>query len=965
MSREDFDIPEVFRKAMEDAGWRDADGGGDGGDGGDGGNGGDGGDGGRRPFPSAGDSRPRLNRSIWIFGLIFLVVISFNWVVTVYTDWLWFQQLEYTDIWRTQWMVRILVFVVAFLIAALILLGNWLLARRRAIAATSPFNPQFLTSGGISWLIAGVALFLAFTFASAAAGQWEELLVFVNRAPFNVNDPIFSRDIGFYVFELPIYQFIQGWLMSLLFVALVGIVPIYIINQLPDIQRGRWRIQDAPAFRKHLAILGGIFLSLWALGYWFDIYHLLYSPRGVVFGASYTDVNASLWALRAQLLFMGLTALAVFYNYFRFSVRPILITGALWLAATLILGGLYPSLLQRYAVEPNEIERERPYIDYNIDFTRLAFDLEDIDVRPFDQVSDLSQQDLELNEDVVNNVRLWDYRPLQRTYEQLQALRPYYQFSEIDIDRYEIDGEVRQVMLAGRELDKANLPAPSWVNRNLEFTHGYGVVMNPVDSITPDGQPEFFIQDLPPQSVVDIEVEQPEIYYGELTNDAVFVSSGREEFSYPSGNENVYTSYAGSGGVGLESFLKRLAFAIRLGDANVLLSDEIDSGTRVQFHRQIMERVQQITPFLALDRDPYMVVTDDGRLVWIVDAYTTSRNYPYSTPTGSGLNYIRNSVKVVIDAYNGTVNYYIADPDDPIIQAYDSAFPDLFHRLEEFPENLITHIRYPQDLFDIQAEKYLAYHMTDTRVFYNKEDLWAIPMEIFDGAEQTMEPYYVYLRLREEQDPEYLLIQPFTPAGKQNMISWMAARNDPGHYGELIVYELPKQELVFGPLQVEGRIDQEPDISQQFSLWDQRGSRVIRGNLLVIPIQDSFVYVEPIYLLSDTSALPELKRVIVASDTRIAMSETLGEALVALLQLDPQEVEAIEEGETVELDGQPQPTPSAPLPSDATVNELIQSANDHFAAAEAAQRDGDWATYGAEIKALSDELRRLQELTNN
>jgi hypothetical protein len=685
----------------------------------------------------------------------------------------------------------------------------------------------------------------------------------------------------------------------------------------------------------------------------------------VVFGASYTDVNASLWALRAQLLFMGLTALAVFYNYFRFSVRPILITGALWLAATLILGGLYPSLLQRYAVEPNEIERERPYIDYNIDFTRLAFDLEDIDVRPFDQVSDLSEQDLQLNEDVVNNVRLWDYRPLQRTYEQLQALRPYYQFSEIDIDRYEIDGEVRQVMLAGRELDKANLPAPSWVNRNLEFTHGYGVVMNPVDSITPDGQPEFFIQDLPPQSVVDIEVEQPEIYYGELTNDAVFVSSGREEFSYPSGNENVYTSYAGSGGVGLESFLKRLAFAIRLGDANVLLSDEIDSGTRVQFHRQIMERVQQITPFLALDRDPYMVVTDDGRLLWIVDAYTTSRYYPYSTPTGSGLNYIRNSVKAVVDAYNGTVNYYIADPDDPIIQAYDSAFPGLFHRLEEFPENMITHIRYPQDLFDIQAEKYLAYHMTDTRVFYNKEDLWAIPMEIFDGAEQTMEPYYVYLRLREEQDPEYLLIQPFTPAGKQNMISWMAARNDPGHYGELIVYELPKQELVFGPLQVEGRIDQEPDISQQFSLWDQRGSRVIRGNLLVIPIQDSFVYVEPIYLLSDTSALPELKRVIVASDTRIAMSETLGEALVALLQLDPQDVEAIEEGETVELDGEPQPTPSAPLPSDATVDELIQSANDHFAAAEAAQRDGDWATYGAEIKALSDDLRRLQELTNN
>ncbi|MFN2207865.1 MAG: UPF0182 family protein, partial [Candidatus Promineifilaceae bacterium] len=394
------------------------------------------------------------------------------------------------------------------------------------------------------------------------------------------------------------------------------------------------------------------------------------------------------------------------------------------------------------------------------------------------------------------------------------------------------------------------------------------------------------------------------------------------------------------------------------------LSDEIDSGTRIQFHRQITERVRQITPFLALDRDPYIVVTQDGRLVWILDGYTVSRSYPYSTPTATGINYIRNAVKVIIDAYDGTVDYYISDPDDPIIQAYDSAFPELFHPMEEIPEDLISHLRYPQDLFDIQAQQYLAYHMTDTRVFYNKEDLWSIPLEIYDGAEETMQPYYVYLRLREEEEPEYLLIQPFTPSGKQNMIAWMAARNDPGHYGELIVYELSKQELVFGPLQIEARIDQDPVISQQFSLWDQRGSRVIRGNLLVIPINDSFVYVEPIYLLSDTSALPELRRVIVASDTRIAMEETLGEALVSLLQLEPDEVQAIQEGETVEIDGQPQATPVAPLPDDATVVELVQSANSHYQAAEAAQRAGDWATYGAEIEALARDLQRLQELTN-
>jgi uncharacterized membrane protein (UPF0182 family) len=527
---------------MEEAGWR-----GEGNDGeGDGDNGGGG------PHRPQG-SPVKFNRSIWIIGLLFILLLSFNWVVNVYTDWLWFTELSYDEVWLKQWAVRLTVFVVAIVIAAAVLLGNWLIARRLAIRNTSPFHPQFLTPSGVGWLIAGVAIFLAFTFASGAASQWEELLLFLNRIPFAIDDPIFNRDVGFYIFELPVYEFLQGWLLSLTFLALLGILPIYAINQLPDIQRGRWRPQESVDLRRHVALLAGLFLALWSIGYLFDIFGLLYSPRGVVFGASYTDMNASLWALRAQFLFMALTSLAVFYNIFRFSFRPVLITGGLWLAATFLLGGLYPGLLQRYAVEPNEMERERPFIDHNINFTRQAFDLDSIEVRPWDSVTDLSEQDLELNEDVVRNVRLWDYRPLQRTYEQLQALRPYYQFSLIDIDRYE----------------------------------GYGIVMNPVDSITSDGQPEFFIQDLPPQSNIDLEVERPEIYYGELTTDAVFVSSGREEFSYPSGSENVYTSYEGDGGVPLDSFLKRVAFAIRLGDANVLLSDEIDSGTRVQFHRSI------------------------------------------------------------------------------------------------------------------------------------------------------------------------------------------------------------------------------------------------------------------------------------------------------------------------------------------------------------------------------------------
>lgn len=485
----------------------------------------------------------------------------------------------------------------------------------------------------------------------------------------------------------------------------------------------------------------------------------------------------------------------------------------------------------------------------------------------------------------------------------------------------------------------------------------------------PDGQPDFFIKDLPPQSNVDIEVTQPEIYYGESTNDAVFVSSGREEFSYPSGNENVYTSYAGTGGVPLDSFLKRVAFAVRLGDANLLLSDEIDEGTRIQFYRQIQERTRQIAPFLALDSDPYLVVAD-GRLVWIQDAYTASTRFPFSTPMGNGLNYIRNAAKIVIDAYDGTVDFYIADSDDPIIQTYTEIFPDLFHPFSEFPEELISHLRYPQDMFEIQANQYLAYHMTDTRVFYNKEDLWEVPTEIFDGQEEVMQPYYVYLRLREEKESEYLLIQPFTPAGRDNMIAWMAARNDPEHYGELIVYELPKQGLVFGPLQIESRIDQEPEISQQFSLWDQRGSNVIRGNLLCDPAEQQFPLCGTYLSTFRYERLPELKRVIVATDSRIAMRETLEEALLALIEAEVDEaaLNAALEDADIAVEGAtdtavPQPTRPA-ITIDSSIEEIVQSANTHFEAAQAAQQAGDWATYGEELKALQQDLDQLMELTN-
>ena len=977
MSQSDYDIPEVFRRAMEDAGWRpdDSEGGG-------------GGSAPRKPLPPP-ERTPRFNRLLLLAIAAILVLFSLGTLASFYTDWLWFDSLGYRDIFTTQLLTRLIVFVIAFAVASLIIVGNWWLARRRALRDTSPINTMdLLKPASTGWLIMLVGFGLSFLFAGAASGQWDTLLSYLNRVPFNIADPIFGRDVGFYIFELPVYEFIQGWLLSVLFVALLGLIPIYAINNLSDIQRGAWRPFSSKGFRTHLLALAAAFLIVWAAGTGLEIYRLLYSSRGVAYGASYTDMTASLWALRIQLIMtLGVAALLI-WNIFRPNPRVLVIAAGATVVVSLIAGSLVPSFLQRYVVEPNELTLEEPYILNNIEFTRAAFALDKVESMPFGEVEDLSPEDLLENEETLRNVRLWDYGPLQQTYQQLQALRPYYEFGEIDIDRYTLDGEVRQVMLAARELAKDRLPAPSWVNEKLEFTHGYGIVMNPVNEITPEGQPQFFIQDLPPQSSIPLEVTQPEIYFGELTNDAVYVSSGREEFSYPSGDENVYTNYAGTGGVLLDSFLKRLAFAIRESDANVLLSNDITSGTRIQFKRQIQDRVRTLTPFLELDGDPYIVVSD-GRLIWIQDAYTVSNDYPYSepiavqvrpsvaatTPAGAALpsptrsiNYMRNAVKITIDAYDGNVNYYIADEEDPLIQTYAKTYPGVFQPLSAMPESLINHLRYPVDYFWVQARQYLTYHMTDVRVFYNKEDLWQIPNEIYDTVEQMIEPYYVTLPLPGSTELEYLLILPFSPVSKSNMIAWMAARNDTPNYGELQVYELPKQGLVFGPMQVEGRIDQDPEISQQFSLWDQRGSRVIRGNLLVLPINQSFLYVEPIYLLSDTNALPELRRIVTASNRGVAMEESLAGSLISLASssfdvteiVDPEQT-----GETtIDPNVQPRPTP-APVAADTTVQSLVDQANLHLKAATTAQREGDWARYGQELESLTVTLEQLEALIGN
>lgn len=962
------DIPEAFRRAMQEAGWRE-------------------GDEGQGPPASAHPSEPWwTSRWLWLIVLALIIIASFNWIVTTYTEWLWFSERDFQGVWLRQWGAQIIAFLAFFLLAAVVLLLNWHLARRRAMRPPEA-GVQILNLPGIGILITAAALFFSFVMGQAASARWETFLRYFYRVPFGTVDPVYGRDLSFYIFELPVYGFLRGWFMPLIFVALLGTAAIYVVNNLPSLQGRQLRLRALPhALRRHGAILLAIFFLLWAAGYWFNLFDLLYSSRGVAFGASYTDLHATRPALWIQMGLMTLVAAAVAYLAVRPDPRPALVAAGLWFIGTVALTGIYPGLLQRYAVEPNELSRERPYIEYNIEFTQFGFGLDEVQRQTLTPDVQLTAQDFAENEVALRNIRLWDYRPLLQTYRQLQELRPYYRFADVDVDRYEVEGETRQVMLSARELDKSGLSSPTWVNQKLEFTHGYGIVMNPVDRITAQGRPFFYLQDLPPRSPVGLSIERPQLYYGELSNDVVYAGSGLEEFDYPSGEENVYTTYEGSGGVSLENTLQRLAFAIRFADPNLLLSQYIDEDTRVMFHRQIQQRIEHITPFLWQDHDPY-VVAADGRLYWIVDAYTVSDDLPYSQPfvrppnlserTASaftvpdGVNYIRNAVKIVIDAYTGEVNYYVADADDPLIQTYDRVFPDLFQPMSEMPASLLEHVRYPEGLFLIQTQQYLKYHMEDVQVFYNEEDLWQIPNEIFDGQQQPIEPYYVTFSLPGSEDPaEFLLIQPYSPSTRDNMIAWIAGRSDPPNYGELHSVELPKQELVFGPIQVEARIDQEPAISQQFSLWGQRGSRVIRGNLLVIPINNSFLYVEPIYLQSESTALPELKRVILAAGESIVMRETLDGALVALLEEAPAvdeivaepPVEGGQEGEPTPEEGEEAPSPTPAPATEASVEELIFSANEHFSAAEAAQRNGDWSTYGRELELLQDDLQRLMEL---
>jgi uncharacterized membrane protein (UPF0182 family) len=709
-------------------------------------------------------------------------------------------------------------------------------------------------------------------------------------------------------------------------------------------------------------VLGGILFLLIAYRIRLGMYNLLYSPLGVVYGAGYADVHATLPVLRVLLILAVITAALFFLRAPPGKIRvPLYAIGALVVVA-IVGGAIYPEIIQRFVVSPNEMDKERPYIANSIRFTRAAYGLDQFQEKDFSAVEDLTLEDIQKNDATFRNVRLWDHKPLLTTFAQLQEIRTYYDFVRVDNDRYMINGARRQVSLSPRELSTDSLPSQSWINQHLTYTHGYGLCVGPVNESSPDGLPVLFVKDLPPvSSVSTLQVTRPEIYYGELSNNYCFVKTHSQEFDYPRGDQNVYTSYAGPGGVPVRNFWRRLLFAMKFGQKNILFSSDIQPQSRLMIYRRPLDRVYRLAPFLRLDRDPFIVISQDGSLYWMVDGYTTSSRYPYSDPMPGVGNYIRNSVKATVNAFTGEVSFYIADPKDPFIQAYARIFPGVFHPLSEMPEDLRAHIRYPEDFFTIQASKYALFHMTDPQVFYNREDMWRVAQSAA-GGNAPMTPYYTIMKLAEVgQSEEFILMVPFTPARKDNMIAWMAARCDPPNYGKVLVFTFPKQKLVYGPQQIESRIDQDPGISQQLTLWGQGGSTVIRGTLLVTPVYNSVLYVEPLYLAAQAGGgLPQLKRVIVAYSDNVVMEASLDAALSKIFGGTVSTTEALP---AAAPPGQPATaaTPHAAQPAALTpaTQALIREANQHFERALQLQRQGDWAGYGEEIKKLGEALKKL------
>jgi uncharacterized protein len=888
---------------------------------------------------------PTPPRGTWfvlgVIGAVIVILAVAGPAIAIWTGLLWFKALGIQEVYTTRLGLQLWLFFGSLLVAFVYVAINVLIAlrfRASSVLRTIGIRRRFLRS--TTGLVGIVAAFvIALIVSLGAYSLWQQLLLYLDGVPTGKTEPVFGMDISFYLFTLPFLKSGLNWALGLSFMTVLLIAALY-----------AWRGTDFELRLPnrgiaHVSILFAVVALVVAASAYVGKYDLLYQHNGYVWGAGYTDINARIpIAYISTGLGVLLSAALLANAVLRRLWLPVVVL-AVWIVFG-ILSAIYAQAIERLVVAPQQFTRESQYISRELSYTRQAFGLDSVKVNQYAGTSGLTQQAIQDDQTTIDNLRLWDKLQLQETYPQLQAIRTYYTLNSIDYDRYTLNGRYEQLTLSARELDVTRLPQQGrgFVNETLTYTHGYGVVASPVRQVVGEGLPNLAARDIPQTG--DLKVDQPAIYFGEQTNNYVLAPSAQKEFDYPSGSGDVYTNYAGSHGVPLAG-VNRLLYAAYMGDLNLLITSQVTAKTQILYRRNIVDRVREIAPFLSYDGDPYIVVAD-GKLYWIIDAYTTADTYPYSQQdSATQINYIRNSVKVVIDAYEGTATFYIADPNDPIIKAYAKGFPTLFKPLELMPASIQQHIRYPTDMFNIQVAVYRTYHMTDPQVFYNREDVWAIPEESTGpGSTATLQPYYVLMRLPGETKAEYLLILPFTPNNRPNMISWLAARNDAPNYGKLVLYQLPKDNVIFGPSQIGNRIQENTAISSQFTLWNQSGSQVQQGNLLVVPVGQTFLYFEPVYLrATNTSSLPEFKKVILADTQNVVWDDTLEGALAQLVGAAPPTTT---------------PTPGGTPSPNATCADLINQANTHYQNAQAKLKTGDLAGYAAEIQQVGTLLQQMQ-----
>ncbi len=893
--------------------------------------------------------------ALFVVALLLLPALS-----RLITEWWWFREVGYQVVFTNELVTRFGLFLGGGLITTGVLYLNLRAAQRGMVTHPALRRVgEALPNVNVPVLLRSLSLPVAIGFGLlgglAGSSAWDTVLQAANTTSFGVTDPIFGRDVGWYVFTLPAIEAGLGLLFALTMLSLLFIVPLYflrgdILSRPPTLRLHR------PA-GMHIAILLAVMFLLTAIRLWVvDVAGLLYSTTGPLVGASYADIHASLPTIRFTAVLALLAGVIVVVGGLKGKLpRYGLVALGGYFAVALLGRGLYPAAIQKFVVAPTELTRETPYLTHHIAATRQAWGIDSVDTRELDGEATLTLSDIRDNAPTIENVRLWDRGPLLETFGQLQEIRTYYDFVSVDDDRYMIDGKYRQVLLSPRELNVASLPTRTFINEHLTFTHGMGLTLSPVNQVTVEGLPVLFIRDLPPVSDVSLQVTRPQIYFGELANEYVFVGTRQREFDHPSGDANVYAAYEGTGGVPVTSLLRRLVLAVRFGSTKILLSGDITNESRVLYYRNIRARASRAFPFLHFDRDPYMVVADDGSLQWILDAYTSTTRYPYSSRLTDGTSYMRNSVKVVLDAYHGSMRAFVSDPGDPLVRTWGKVFPGIFEPLDAMPDDLRRHIRYPDELYRVQATLYTTYHMEAPEDFYHREDQWQIPaVTRADGSTPFMR--HLVMRLPDEDEAEFIYMVPFTPRGKDNLAAWMVARNDGDVYGTLRVYRLSRQSLVFGPTQITNRINQDTEVSRQVTLWDQSGSRVIRGDLLVIPIEQSLLYVQPLYLQAEGGKIPELKRVVVAYQNQVVMRETLDGALSELFGGASAAPTDRPRDVTLPVAAGTEP-PSTAI--GAEIRALVEEARQRYEAAMEAQRAGDWARYGDEIKRLGELLERL------